>query len=172
IQADYLDGLLTEDEQFDYDDLGNRKSVNLRDGSDMIYEIDDTTNRYETIGAPIAHWKLNETSGTTAANAVGGTAGSLINMAGSEWNTDQSRDNLEFDNSTKDYIDCNTDLSISDFGGVNGKITIAAWIKPVAVDEYFIITRNFGGVHYFSAEIDQVGKLRCMVRDVQADVKY
>ena len=174
VQADYLIGILNEDEQFDYDKLGNRESVNLRDGSDVEYAVDTLTNRYEHIGAPVAHWKLNETSGTTAANAVGGAAGTLINMAGNEWDTGQLNNGLDFDN-TNDYVNCNTNLSISDFGGVNGKITIAAWVRPDAVNEYNVITMHFGGVHYFSAGnsiTGYSGKLITMVRNVVGGVNY
>ena len=40
-------GVLTEDEQFTYDKLGNRESVNLRDGSDQDYVVNYSTNRYD-----------------------------------------------------------------------------------------------------------------------------
>ena len=46
-EADYLVGVLTEDEQFSYDKLGNRESVNLRDGSDEDYAVNYLTNRYD-----------------------------------------------------------------------------------------------------------------------------
>jgi RHS repeat-associated protein len=49
-QADYLKGELTEDEVFTMDDLGNRTEVNLRNGSDETYVVDDDTNRYTSIG--------------------------------------------------------------------------------------------------------------------------
>jgi len=38
---------LTEDEQFDYDKLGNRESVNLRDGTNQDYAVNNLTNRYD-----------------------------------------------------------------------------------------------------------------------------
>lgn len=46
-EADYLVGVLTEDEQFTYDKLGNRESVNLRDGTDQDYAVNSLTNRYD-----------------------------------------------------------------------------------------------------------------------------
>ncbi len=49
-QADYLKGELTENEVFAMDDLGNRTEVDLRDGSDETYVVDDDTNRYTSIG--------------------------------------------------------------------------------------------------------------------------
>jgi len=47
---DYLVGVLTEDEQFTYDDLGNRTNVNLRSGSNESYSVNSTTNRYNSVG--------------------------------------------------------------------------------------------------------------------------
>jgi YD repeat-containing protein len=32
------------------DDLGNRTKVNVRDGNDVNYVVDDLTNRYNTVG--------------------------------------------------------------------------------------------------------------------------
>ena len=48
-QADYLVGVLTEDEQFTYDSLGNRTNVNLRGGTDEVY-AHNNVNEYTTIG--------------------------------------------------------------------------------------------------------------------------
>ena len=49
-EADYLVGLLTQDEVFTLDDLGNRSNVNLKDGNDEVYSVDTTSNRYNTVG--------------------------------------------------------------------------------------------------------------------------
>ncbi|KPK74646.1 MAG: hypothetical protein AMJ79_13515, partial [Phycisphaerae bacterium SM23_30] len=43
-QVDYHNG---EDEQFDYDKLGNRESVTLRDDSEEDYAVNYLTNRYD-----------------------------------------------------------------------------------------------------------------------------
>ena len=50
-EADYLVGVLTEDEQFTYDKLGNRTTVNLRNGNDETYARNDLTNRYDATGS-------------------------------------------------------------------------------------------------------------------------
>ncbi len=51
-EADYLVGVLTEDEQFTYDSLGNRTNVNLRNGSDEVYSLanPNLNNQYTAIG--------------------------------------------------------------------------------------------------------------------------
>jgi len=48
-RADYLKGLTTEYEAFNMDDLGNRQSTTLRDGSGDTYAVDALTNRYDSI---------------------------------------------------------------------------------------------------------------------------
>ncbi|MHC4527929.1 MAG: hypothetical protein ACYS29_08635, partial [Planctomycetota bacterium] len=42
-------GIQDNNEAFTIDDLGNRDNVNVRDGNDVNYVIDDLTNRYETV---------------------------------------------------------------------------------------------------------------------------
>ena len=37
-------------EAFTIDDLGNRSNVNVRDGNDIAYSIDNSTNRYNSVG--------------------------------------------------------------------------------------------------------------------------
>ena len=51
-QADYLVGVLTEDEQFTYDSLGNRTNVNRRNGADEVYSLanPNLNNEYTAIG--------------------------------------------------------------------------------------------------------------------------
>ena len=51
-QADYLVGVLTEDEQFTYDSLGNRTNVNLRNGTNEVYSLTNPNlnNQYTAIG--------------------------------------------------------------------------------------------------------------------------
>jgi len=53
---DNLDGLTVAEygiddsnEAFTIDDLGNRKKVNVRDGNDITYTVDDLTNRYTSV---------------------------------------------------------------------------------------------------------------------------
>ncbi len=48
-EAVYLVDTLTEDEVFTMDDLGNRTNVNLRSGSNEVYDVNDLTNRYASI---------------------------------------------------------------------------------------------------------------------------
>ena len=43
-------GIQDNNEVFTMDDLGNREKVDVRDGNDVIYDIDELTNRYTSIG--------------------------------------------------------------------------------------------------------------------------
>jgi len=47
--SDYLVGVLSENEQFTYDDLGNRLTLNNRAGSDVVY-THNNVNEYSAIG--------------------------------------------------------------------------------------------------------------------------
>ncbi|MCP5093087.1 MAG: DNRLRE domain-containing protein, partial [Gammaproteobacteria bacterium] len=87
---------------------------------------------------PIAHWKLDETSGTTAVDSVGGNDGTLINWPASpDWIPAVLDGGLSFDGSN-DYIDVSSmnPLSYDDF-------TIVAWYKSadtsVGDDEYIFM---------------------------------
>ena len=68
----------------------------------------------------VAHWKLDETSGTSAADATGnGNTGTLINMSGSEWTSGHIGGALEFDGSN-DHIAGIGDCPTGDF-------TVVGW---------------------------------------------
>jgi Tfp pilus assembly protein PilX len=90
------------------------------------------------ITGPIAHWKLDETSGTTAVDSVGGYDGTLINWPASpDWVPGKLDGGLSFDGSN-DYIDVSSmnPLAYDDF-------TIVAWYKSadtsVSDDEYIFV---------------------------------
>ncbi|MBT8144227.1 MAG: LamG domain-containing protein, partial [Gammaproteobacteria bacterium] len=91
----------------------------------------------QTVGVagPIAHWKLDETSGTTAVDSVGGNDGTLINWPASpDWVPGKLNGGLSFDGNN-DYIDVSSmnPMSYDD-------LTIVAWYKStdtsVSDDEY------------------------------------
>ena len=71
----------------------------------------------------IAHYKFDETSGTTAADSSGnGNTGTLNGMTGTEWTTGKVGGALDFDGSN-DYVDLGTSLANN-----LGDVTFAAWI--------------------------------------------
>jgi hypothetical protein len=70
----------------------------------------------------VAHWKLDETSGTVADDSAGGNDGTLIN--GPVWTDGQINGALEFDG-VNDYINCGDILD----NKIRNAFTIGVWIK-------------------------------------------
>ena len=72
----------------------------------------------------IGHWKLDETSGTTAADSSGnGYDGILTNMAGDEWCAGQVGGALQFDG-YNDYVNLGTSSALAP-----SSITVSLWAK-------------------------------------------
>lgn len=75
---------------------------------------------------PVAHWKLNETSGTTASDGAGGYHGALQNFPSddSQWVTGIMDGGLNFDG-IDDYVEADG------FYGVTGKDvrSVSAWVQ-------------------------------------------
>ena len=70
---------------------------------------------------PIAHWKLDETSGTTASDSAGTYSGTLTN--GPVWTTGKINNALSFDG-TDDYVTAGTGPTLA-----NQSFTVSAWAK-------------------------------------------
>ncbi len=79
-----------------------------------------------------AHWKLDETSGLTAADSSGsGNTGTLTNMTGNEWTTGGKVGGALALDGVDDYVDCGNAPGLR----VTGKLTIAAWVKMKPANE-------------------------------------
>jgi hypothetical protein len=76
-------------------------------------------------GGPVAHWKLDDGTGTTAIDSVGGHDGTLAN--GPVWVAGQLGDALDFDGAD-DYVDLTSDAELDDVFA--GGATVMAWIEP------------------------------------------
>jgi len=73
----------------------------------------------------VAYWKLDDGSGTTAADSSGnGNNGTLINFYWPSWTTGIIDGGLEFDG-WNDYVNCRSDSSLD----ITGDITIALWLR-------------------------------------------
>jgi len=79
---------------------------------------------------PIAHWKLDDGSGITAIDSVGGHHGTLTNPPA--WVAGTLGDALEFDGSN-DYVDLTSDAELDDV--FVGGATVMAWIEPAGWGE-------------------------------------
>ncbi|MCX5633120.1 MAG: LamG domain-containing protein [Phycisphaerae bacterium] len=94
-------------------------------------------NTYGLVG----WWKLDETSGLTAADGSGsGNNGTLVN--GPSWTTGQIGGSLVFDGSD-DYVNLGTGSSLN-FGS-SAPFTVAAWVKT---------TENYGMIVSFRSSTD------------------
>ena len=79
---------------------------------------------------PWAHWKLDETSGATAVDSVGGHDGTLQNSP--VWRSGLLQGALEFDG-VDDYVDLTSDAELDDI--FDGGATAMAWINPAGWGE-------------------------------------
>ena len=79
----------------------------------------------------LAHWKLDETSGSVAVDAIGGHDGTLQN--GPSWETGQIDGALNMDGGN-DYVEVPDDntLSLTSF-------SLSAWIRPTALSGWRLI---------------------------------
>lgn len=74
---------------------------------------------------PVAHWKLDDGSGNTAVDSIGGFDGALMN--GPAWTAGRVDGGLEFDGND-DYVDLGTDTAFTDI--FEGGATVTGWIFP------------------------------------------
>lgn len=80
---------------------------------------------------PKHHWKLDETSGTTAVDAVGSRNGTLVNFttSNSKWIAGQVDGGLDFDGSN-DYVNMGTGCLVT------SAWTVALWVRPGGAADY------------------------------------
>ena len=102
--------------------------------------------------APIAHWKLDETSGTTAVDSVGGHDGALT---GSSWSTGKVDGGLIIDGSTE-KVQIPHDVTLS----LTNAFTLTAWINTDAISPGYetVIGKTNGIVdnYWFGIVSDEV----------------
>ncbi|GIW62072.1 MAG: hypothetical protein KatS3mg089_0924 [Patescibacteria group bacterium] len=122
---------------------------------------------------PVAYWKFDEGTGTTAYDSSTNKYHGII--SGATWKQEGEcliGKCLYFDG-VNDYIDLG---SSSRYGATKttGAYTIEAWVKPVDVARYNILTLRIGGFHYFSTGITggEAGGMRTMVHDAVSNANY
>jgi len=91
-----------------------------------IAPIDPATSEDKTL---VAHWKLDETEGLTAADSSGyGNDGTLLGFDGTEWTTGINGGALAFaggSSANPTYVNFGDPLSLQ----LNGSVTMSAWVK-------------------------------------------
>ncbi|MDJ0939562.1 MAG: DNRLRE domain-containing protein [Woeseiaceae bacterium] len=105
---------------------GNDMDVGLlNDNGLMLFQRAIEWAAGANLAGPIAHWKLDETTGTTAIDSAGGHDGSLAN--GPAWASGVFDGALDFDGAN-DYVDLTTDAELTDI--FDGGATVTGWIYP------------------------------------------
>ncbi|MHC4694214.1 MAG: hypothetical protein ACYS67_15840, partial [Planctomycetota bacterium] len=74
------------------------------------------------LGDLVAHWPLDEGSGTTAYDSAGGNDGTL--MSGPVWVSGRMGGGLQF-NGSSSYVDCGNHTSLN----ITSAITLALWVN-------------------------------------------
>jgi hypothetical protein len=94
----------------------------------------------------VGWWKLDESSGTSAADSAGSNTGTLTN--GPVWQPigGKASGALDFEESSEQYISLGNPAALQ----ITGSLTIAAWIKPEShhggsADDYVVSKHNYGG---------------------------
>jgi hypothetical protein len=105
--------------------LGFDFSALNADGQTIMQRAIEWASSSPGLAGPIAHWKLDETSGIMAVDSVGGHDGTLSN--GPSWTTGQLDGGLDFDGGD-DTINAGSDATIDDVFA--GGATLSAWINP------------------------------------------
>lgn len=93
-----------------------------------IYDVALTAEEIAELAAlpgPLAHWKLDNGTGTTAIDSVGGHHGTLVN--GPAWTSGTLDGALDFDG-VDDYVDLTSDAELTDIFDDGG--TVTGWIFP------------------------------------------
>jgi len=99
---------------------------------------------------PIAHWTLDEGSGTIAYDSAGDNDG---NVYGAVWTTGQIDGALSFDG-VNDYVDCGTGPALTG----TGDFTVSAWVKTestavgVIVNQRSTVFRDWDGSYMFNVQ--------------------
>jgi hypothetical protein len=84
----------------------------------------------------VGYWKFDEGSGNVAYDLSDYTNDGAIN-GGPEWVVGKIGAALEFDGSD-DYVDCGNDPSLN----INGKITVAAWVKTTSTAHGYFVSKG------------------------------
>ncbi len=80
----------------------------------------------------IAHWRLDETTGTSAADASGrGNIGTLVNFGGAPWVAGHAGNALAFDG-VDDYVAIALTSGLPIYDGLGTPFSIAFWVKAPA----------------------------------------
>jgi hypothetical protein len=110
--------------------------------------------REHYLRAPIAKWKLDETSGTFAEDSIGGNHGTVIGSSYA-WTTGKVNNAIELNGGSNygPYIDCG---NAACFNMVD-EVTVEAWIYPYAGDYRTVVSKGYGEAYNLRITRDSQG---------------
>lgn len=112
------------------------------DEGDDLWEYCDGSDPWKRLIplAPIAHYKFDSATGTTATDEIAGNNGTLINMTNADWVAGADGNALDFDGSND-----TVDLNVDNYFDLTGAMSLAFWINapPRAVTKH-IVSKNAG----------------------------
>ena len=117
----------------------------------------------------VGHWKLDEVSGTTAADSVGSNDGTMQSGldAGNDNTAGIIGNALDFDDASDHYVDMGDVLNM----GTNDW-TIASWVKYQDTDGGFMIAKDRGFQGGYASAVTWDEKFMCRFKeDAIADVR-
>jgi hypothetical protein len=168
------DGLLDEVMVFDKA-LSAREIQHLYAEGDATITLNNTLRRKIDLNdACVAHWRMNETSGTNVPDSCGGNNGTTHFMNNNDWVSGVIGNCLDFDGGN-DYVDCGLSTTIKP---ATGDFTCAAWINAdsaLANWSTFIADRNSGAVgtqEGWSFGLNSTLKLTVILEASDNTVKY
>jgi VCBS repeat-containing protein len=118
-----LSSALTEQTQYT---LTVKTPNGVKDAAGNDLQASDSTATFLYSAGFLAHWELDDGSGTTAADSIGPNDGTLTNMdASTDWVAGKVGGALDFDGSN-DYVEIGKTASQLGIGGSHAK-TVTAW---------------------------------------------
>ena len=117
---------------------GSLDDVRLYNRELSASEIEDLAQRPSA--APVAHWELDENTGSTAVDSLGGRVGTLAN--GASWTGGALGSGVRFDGS-------NDRINVAHDNGLNlvAEMTLSAWIYADALKPFqMVLTKGDNGI--------------------------
>ena len=104
----------------------------------IIIQMAISSSPFKSLSSPIAYWKFDEKTGTTASDSSGNSNDGLI--SGATWTPGKIGNALSFDG-INGYVNAGNGSSLN----INGnEISIEAWIYPRSLSESYIVSKFNG----------------------------
>lgn len=138
-----------------------------------LYSSGQITSKKVSEQGLVGYWPMNEAQGNKVGDSSG--KGNTGTVSGANWTSGKKGGALNF-NGTDGFVNLTSSglNNPSLYGGVNGKLTFSAWIKPTRSTgiNFDTIARRIGGFHYLAINNSTDRKLILMVADVVNAINF